>query len=79
MIPVSLKGHSQLWDCAELDTSLPQPEIEVHLEFRFNLRSVLLNFQSFSEKPVFGCVIAHPIMLFLSCLVKSSMDPVSVI
>ena len=53
----ALKGNSQLWDRADLDTSFekssPQPEIKVHLEFHFNLRSVLLDFQSFSEKPVF--------------------------
>ena len=54
---MTLKGHSQPWDCADLDTSflifeksLPQPEIKVHLEFCFNLRSGLLDFQSFSEK-----------------------------
>ena len=51
-----LKGHSQLCDCADLDTSfshfeksLPQPEIKVHLEIRFIFRSVLLDFQSFTE------------------------------
>ena len=39
-----LKGHSQLWDCADLNTtfaSLPQPEIKckrrIHQEIRFNL------------------------------------------
>ena len=48
-----LKGHIQLWDSADLDTSFehfekssPQPEIKVHLEFRFNLCSVLLDFHS---------------------------------
>ena len=47
---VALKGHSQLCDCADLDTSfshfeksLPQPEIKVHLEIRFSFRSVLLD------------------------------------
>ena len=50
-----LKGHSQLSDRADLDTSfyhfeksLPQPKIKVRLEYRFNLRSVLLDFQSFT-------------------------------
>ena len=62
-----------------LEKSSSQPEIKVHLEFRFNLRSVLLDFQSFTEKPVFECASAHPIMLFLSDLGKSSMDRVSVI
>lgn len=31
---------------------------KVHLEFLFNLWSVLLDVQSFTEKPVFGCVFA---------------------
>ena len=39
----------------EIEKNSPQPEIKVHLEFRFNLRSVLLDFQSFTEKPVFEC------------------------
>ena len=50
---MTLKGYSQLWDDADLDTSFshfekssPQPEIKVHLEFYFNLHSVLLDFQS---------------------------------
>ena len=60
------------------EKSSPQPEIKVDLESRFNLHSVLLGFQSFTEKPVFECV-AHSIMLFLSYLVKNSMDRVSVI
>jgi len=84
MLP--LKGHSQLWDRADLDTcfshfekSSPQPEIKVHLEIHYNLRSVLLDFQSFTEKPVFECDFAHPMILFLSYLVKNSMDRVSVI
>ena len=54
-----LKGDSQLWDRADLDTSFltlksrssPQPEIKVYLEFRFDLRSVLFDFQSLTEKP----------------------------
>ena len=61
-----IKGHSQLCDCADLDTSfsqfeksLPQPEIKVHLEICFIFRSVLLEFQSFTEKPVFECPFAH--------------------
>ena len=43
-----LKGHSQLCDCADLDSSFsrfekrsPKPENKVHLEIHFNLRSVL--------------------------------------
>ena len=38
--------------------------------FRFNLCSVLLDIQSFTENPVLYCVFAHPITLFLSYLVK---------
>ena len=75
-----------LWDSGDLDTrfshfeeSSPQPEIKVHLEFLLNLRSVLLDFQSFTKNPVSACVFAHPIMLFLSHLVKNSMDRASVI
>ena len=84
-----LNVHSQLWDRADLDTSFlnwfekssRQPEIKVHLqvEFRFNLRSVLLHFQPFTEKPVFECAFAHSIMLSLSYFVKNSTDSVSVI
>ena len=55
-----LKGHSQPFDRADLDTSfvcfekrLPQPEIKgtrrIHLEISFNLPIVLLDFQSFTE------------------------------
>ena len=79
-----LKGHSQLCDCADLDTSfsyfeksLPQPEIKVHLEICFIFRSVLLDFQSFTEKPVFECPFAHPMILFLSYLVENSIYRVS--
>ena len=80
------KGHSQLWDCADLDTSFshfekssPQPEIKARLAFRFNLHCVLFDFQSFTEKQVFEFAFAHPIMLFLSYLVKNSVDHVFVI
>ena len=53
--------------------SSPQPGIKANLEFHFDLRSVLLDFHSFTEKPVFECAFAH-LMLFLSYLVKNSMD-----
>ena len=57
----NLKGHSQLCDRADLDTSfvsfekrLPQPKIkgtrQIHLEICFNLPIVLLDFQSFTGK-----------------------------
>ena len=66
-----LKGHSQLCDWADLDTgfshfekSFPQPEIKVHLEIRFIFRRVLFDFHSFTEKPVFECPFAHPMILF---------------
>ena len=58
----ALKEHSQFCHCADLDTSyshfeksLPQPEIKVHLEILLIFRSVLLDFQSLTEKPVFEC------------------------
>ena len=83
---IYLKGHSQLCDCADLDTSfshfkksLPQPEIKVRLEIRFLIPSVLLDFESFTEKPVFEYSFAHPMILFLSYLVKNSIYRVSVI
>ena len=76
---VTLKGHSQLCDCADLDTSfshfeksLPQPEIKVHPEIHFIFCSVLLDFQPFSEKSVFDYPFAYPMILFLSYLVKNS-------
>ena len=61
------------------EKSSPQPKIKVCLEFRFSFRSVLLDFQSFTEKHVFECAFAYPMILFLSYLVKNSMDRVSVI
>ena len=60
LISTETGSHSQLWDHADLNT-----EIKVHLEFRFNLRSVLLDFQWFTEKSVFECAFAHPIMFFI--------------
>ena len=42
-----------------------------------NLCSVLLDFQSFTEKSVFECAFSHPVILFLSHLTKTSMDRVS--
>ena len=74
-----LKGHSQLCDCADLDTSfshfeksLPQTEIKVHQEIRFIFLSVSLDFQSFTGKPVFECPFARSMILVLSYLVKNS-------
>ena len=72
-----VKGQSQFWDGADLDTSFlslkrlqPQPEIKANLEFRFNLRSVSLDFHLFNEKPVFECAFAHPIMLLYHIWLK---------
>ena len=62
---------------SHFEKSSPQPEIKIYLEFHFNLRSGLLDFQSFTEKPVLESAFAHPIMLFLSNVVKNSMDCVS--
>ena len=64
---------------SHFEKSSPQPEIKVHLVIRFIFRSVLLDFQSFTEKPVFECPVAHPMMLFLSSLIKNSIYRVSVI
>ena len=61
------------------EKSSPQPEIKEHLEIRFSLRSVLLDFQLFTQKPAFECAFAHSKMLFLSYLAKNCMDRVSVI
>ena len=51
---------------SHFEKSLPQPEIKVYLEFRIKLRSVLLDFQSVTEKRVFECAFAHTKILFLS-------------
>ena len=51
---------------SHFEKSLPQPEIKVHLEIRFIFTRVLLDFQSFTEKPVFECPFAHSMILFLS-------------
>ena len=64
---------------SHFEKSSPQPEIKANLKFRFNLRSVSFDFKSFTKKLVFECAFAHPIMLFLSYLVKNSMDRVFVI
>ena len=73
-----LKGTQSALYCTDLDTSfshfvksLPQPEIKLHLEIRFIFRNVLFNFQSFTEKPVFECPFAHPVILFLSYGLKT--------
>ena len=59
---------------SHFEKSLPQPEIKVHLEIRFNLCSVLLDFKSFTEKSVFSVFLLNPMILFLSHLVKISTD-----
>ena len=67
---VFLKGtQSALAPCwpghefSYFEKSSPQPEVKVYQEFHISL---LLHFQSLTEKPVFECAFAHPIMLFLS-------------
>ena len=78
-----VKGHSQLWDRADLDTSFrtlkrvhPNPKSK----YIWNAASIFTAFWLiyfwFTEKPVFECAFAHPMMLFLSYLVKNSMDRV---
>ena len=64
---------------SHFEKSLPQPEIKVHLEIRFTFLSVLLDFQLFTDKPVFECLFAHPMILFLTYLVKNSIYRISVI
>ena len=62
-----LKGHSQLCDRADLDTSfLTLKRFHLYLiskdmrqEIHFNLHSVLLDFQ-----PVFECASVHPVIIF---------------
>ena len=67
-----LKGHSQLWDHTDLDTSFltlknVHPNLKpkyIILDIHFNIRTVLLDFQSFTEKPVFECAFPHCMILF---------------
>ena len=72
-VPANVKGHSFVtaltWTLvfSHFRKSLPQPEIKVHQEICFIFHSVLLDFQLFTEKPVFECPFAHPMILFL-CL-----------
>ena len=73
-----LKEHSQLCDCADLDTSfshfeksLPQPEIKVYLEIRFIFRGVFLDFQSFIEKPVFSVLLLILLYYFYHIWLKA--------
>ena len=68
------KGHSQLWDRADLDTSF----LTLNKVYP-NFRSVLLDFQSFTEKPVFECPFIHPMILFLLYVVKISKYRLSVL
>ena len=67
-----LKGHRQLWGCADLDTSFQKSSAQlgtkVQLESRFNFRIVLLDFQSFTENHVFECLFAHPAHIWLKTL-----------
>ena len=78
---IFLKTHSQLCDCADLDTSfshfeksLPQPKIKVHLEIRFIYFPPVfcLIFNHLLKNLFFKCPFAHPMILFLSYRVKQS-------
>ena len=76
---MTLKRHGQLWDRLDLDTSFshfekssPQHEIKVHLEIHSYFRRVLLDFQSFTEKPVLECPLARPMILFFTYRIKNS-------
>jgi len=66
-----LKGHSQLWNRADLDNSfltLKKFHLDLkakYIEICFNLGSVLLDFQPFTEKLVFECAFAHPDVIFI--------------
>ena len=80
-----LKGRSQLWDRADLDTSF-FTFFEKKFTPTWNQSSsrnqlVLLEFQSFTEKPVLECPFAHPSWwyYFLSYMAKTSIYLVSVI
>ena len=73
-----LKGHSQLWDSADLDTSSVShfeksslhPEIKVHLEISALISQCFAWFSVVYWKTCFECPFAHPMILFLSYLIK---------
>ena len=56
-----------------------QPGIKVHLEIPSNFSQCFVEFQSLTKKPVFECSLAHPMILFLSYLVKNSIYRLAVI
>ena len=86
----SLSDTIRFWDRSDLDTSFFTLK-KVHVNLKSNylpkqarplqtrMTTVLLDFQSFTETPVFECAFAHPMILFLSYVVKNRMDRVSVI
>ena len=61
------------------EKSLPEPEIKVHLEIHVTLRSVLLDFQLFTEKHVFWVCFRSCYDISFSHLVGNSMNRGSVI
>ena len=63
LICIRLKDRANLDTSSLFQKSSPQPEFKVHFQFYFNLRSVLLDFQSFTEIPVFEFAFAHQILL----------------
>ena len=82
---LGLKRQSQLCACAGLDSSfshfekrLPQPEIKVHLEIRFIFPAFCLIFNRLLKNLFLSVLFAHPMILFLSHLVKNGINRVSV-
>ena len=61
------------------EKSSPEPEIKVHLEIHVTLRSVLLDFQLFTEKHVFWVCFRSCYDISFSHLVGNSMNRGSVI
>ena len=87
----SLSDTIRFWDRSDLDTSFfTLKKVRIHLNLKSNyvpkqarplqtrMTAVLRDFQSFTETPVFECAFAHPVILFLSNVVKNRMDRVSV-
>ena len=89
MFLVSLKGHSRLWDRGNLDTSFLTLKKFINLNQRYSSSTsgnllqfslfFLLDFNRLLTKSAFECAFSHPMILFVSYLVKNSMARVSVI
>ena len=81
-----VKGPSQLWDRADLDTSFFALKIVYpNLKSKYISNSASISvvfcfiFNNLLKKTVFECAFGQPLMLFLSYLVKNDMYRVSVI